>query len=354
MQSDIANPTASRRLPVLPLRDVVVFPHMVIPLFVGREKFGCGAGPAMGATSEILLVAQPRPDIDEPGAEDIYDDRHDGNDAAAAEAARRHGQGAGRGHQARAAARSAGVGLVRRPSHRGSGGAATAQRGSRDRSDRRAPSCRASSSTSSSTRRFRPKCLTSLSGIDDRRPPGRHDRRAPAAEARREAARARDRRRRRAAGAVLGAARRRDRHAAGREAHPRPRQAADGEEPARVLPQRADEGDPEGTRREARKRRTSWRSSSKKITAAGMPKEAEKKATRELKKLKLMSPMSAEATVVRNYIDSLRRRAVEEDDQGPPGPAATPRKCSTPTTTASRRSRSASSNTSRCSSAWTR
>src|SRR5579864_1837041 len=43
----------------------------------------------------------------------------------------------------------------------------------------------------------------------------------------------------------------------------------------------------------------------KRITAARMPKEAKKKADAELKKLKLMSPMSAEATVVRNYIDTL-------------------------------------------------
>src|SRR5690606_7089625 len=43
----------------------------------------------------------------------------------------------------------------------------------------------------------------------------------------------------------------------------------------------------------------------KKIIAAHMPKEAKKKADAEFKKLKLMSPMSAEATVVRNYIDTL-------------------------------------------------
>ena len=38
MESETSPPTEPRRLPVLPLRDVVVYPHMVIPLFVGREK----------------------------------------------------------------------------------------------------------------------------------------------------------------------------------------------------------------------------------------------------------------------------------------------------------------------------
>ncbi|HOX70801.1 MAG TPA: endopeptidase La [Dokdonella sp.] len=59
-------------LPILPLRDVVVYPHMVIPLFVGREKSVSALDAAMEADKQILLVAQRSPDVDEPGAEDLY------------------------------------------------------------------------------------------------------------------------------------------------------------------------------------------------------------------------------------------------------------------------------------------
>jgi ATP-dependent Lon protease len=91
----------------------------------------------------------------------------------------------------------------------------------------------------------------------------------------------------------------------------------------------------------------------KKIKLAKMSKEGLKKAEGELKKLKLMSPMSAEATVVRNYIDVLiacpgARRPRSSTTWPMPKP------CSTPTTTASRRSRTASLNISRCSNASTR
>jgi len=64
--------SASPPLPVLPLRDVVVYPHMVIPLFVGREKSMRALDLAMDAEKQILLVAQRSPDIDDPSAEDLY------------------------------------------------------------------------------------------------------------------------------------------------------------------------------------------------------------------------------------------------------------------------------------------
>ncbi len=60
-------------LPLLPLRDVVVFPHMVIPLFVGRPKSIKALEVAMEAGKSILLVAQKSAAKDEPSADDLYD-----------------------------------------------------------------------------------------------------------------------------------------------------------------------------------------------------------------------------------------------------------------------------------------
>jgi ATP-dependent Lon protease len=59
-------------IPVLPLRDVVVYPHMVIPLFVGREKSIVALDQAMRADKRILLVAQKQADVDDPKAADLY------------------------------------------------------------------------------------------------------------------------------------------------------------------------------------------------------------------------------------------------------------------------------------------
>ena len=61
-----------QRIPVLPLRDVVVYPHMVIPLFVGREKSILALDAAMRSDKRILLVAQKQADIDDPKLEDLH------------------------------------------------------------------------------------------------------------------------------------------------------------------------------------------------------------------------------------------------------------------------------------------
>ncbi len=59
-------------VPVLPLRDVVVYPHMVIPLFVGREKSIQALDVAMRSDKRIMLVAQKQADVDDPKGDDLY------------------------------------------------------------------------------------------------------------------------------------------------------------------------------------------------------------------------------------------------------------------------------------------
>ncbi|MEN8108024.1 MAG: endopeptidase La [Pseudomonadota bacterium] len=63
----------SSAIPVLPLRDVVVYPHMVIPLFVGREKSINALDTAMQEDKKILLVAQKNAEVDDPSVEDIHE-----------------------------------------------------------------------------------------------------------------------------------------------------------------------------------------------------------------------------------------------------------------------------------------
>jgi ATP-dependent Lon protease len=60
-------------LPLLPLRDIVVFPGMIVPLFVGRDKSVVALEKAMAADKEIFLVAQLDPAEDDPGKDDLYD-----------------------------------------------------------------------------------------------------------------------------------------------------------------------------------------------------------------------------------------------------------------------------------------
>ncbi len=67
-----AEPVKGEVLPVLPLRDIVVFPHMIVPLFVGREKSVRALEAVMKDDKQILLVAQKNATQDDPSAEDIY------------------------------------------------------------------------------------------------------------------------------------------------------------------------------------------------------------------------------------------------------------------------------------------
>jgi ATP-dependent Lon protease len=72
MAKNASLPDLLDALPVLPLRDVVVYPHMVIPLFVGRDKSMRALERAMEGERQILLVAQKSPDIDDPAKDDLH------------------------------------------------------------------------------------------------------------------------------------------------------------------------------------------------------------------------------------------------------------------------------------------
>ena len=68
-----AKRTQQRTLPVLPLRDVVVFPYMVMPLFVGRAKSISALDEAMNEGKQLLLVSQKQADLEEPTVNDVFD-----------------------------------------------------------------------------------------------------------------------------------------------------------------------------------------------------------------------------------------------------------------------------------------
>ena len=67
-----AKKTQQSTIPVLPLRDVVVFPYMVMPLFVGREKSINALNQAMNGNKQLLLVAQKQSDLDDPTVDDVF------------------------------------------------------------------------------------------------------------------------------------------------------------------------------------------------------------------------------------------------------------------------------------------
>ncbi len=70
--SSLVEQSDRQLIPVLPLRDVVVYPHMVIPLFVGRDKSIQALEAAMADNKKILLLAQTNAEVDEPDQKDLY------------------------------------------------------------------------------------------------------------------------------------------------------------------------------------------------------------------------------------------------------------------------------------------
>jgi ATP-dependent Lon protease len=69
----LSSPSPESALPVLPLRDIVVFPHMIVPLFVGREKSVRALENVMQDGKQILLVTQKSPSQDDPAAADLFE-----------------------------------------------------------------------------------------------------------------------------------------------------------------------------------------------------------------------------------------------------------------------------------------
>src|SRR6056297_817860 len=70
---DLPIETTRQPTPVLSLRDVVVYPHMVIPLFVGRERSVSALYEAMNVDKRILLITQKSPETEEPQPADLFE-----------------------------------------------------------------------------------------------------------------------------------------------------------------------------------------------------------------------------------------------------------------------------------------
>ncbi|MEL6311604.1 MAG: LON peptidase substrate-binding domain-containing protein, partial [Pseudomonadota bacterium] len=72
MSDTSQQPAVNGTYPVLPLRDIVVFPYMIVPLFVGREKSIAALEEVMRTDKHILLAAQKNAGDDDPETADIY------------------------------------------------------------------------------------------------------------------------------------------------------------------------------------------------------------------------------------------------------------------------------------------
>ncbi len=233
--------------PVLPLRDIVVFPYMIVPLFVGREKSIAALEEVMRSDKQILLVAQKNASDDEPSTDGIYAmgtlasvlqllKLPDGTVKVLVEGTRRA--------------------AIRRYTDNENYFEAEVERveetvGSEDEIEALARSVVSQfESYVKLNKKISPEVLGTASQIEDYSKladtiatPSRH-------QDRREAADPRGHFGLRAAGARLHADGERDLGAPGRAQDQKPRQAPDGEDAARVLSERADEGDSEGARRQ--------------------------------------------------------------------------------------------------------
>src|SRR4249920_2460902 len=293
-------PAEKITLPLLPLRDVVVFPHMVIPLFVGRPKSIKALEVAMEAGRQIMLVAQKAAGKDEPKPDDMFEvgcvssilqmlKLPDGTVKVLVEGVQRaitHGV-TDNGEHFTAVVVPIQSGAESRPEVEALRRAVTQQFDQYVKLNKKIP----------------PEILTSIAGIDD---PGRlADTIAAHLPLKLEA--------KQSVLDLFEVAKRlekllellehevdilqvekRIRGRVKRQMEKSQREYYLNEQ-VKAIQKELGDGE-EGADLEELE---------KKIAAAKMSKEARKKAESELKKLKLMSPMSAEATVVRNFIDTL-------------------------------------------------
>ena len=329
-------------LPIVPLRDVVVFPHMMMPFVIGRPSSTRALEHALGKDKRIFLAAQ-HDAADRRAAAQRH--LHDGlrrQHRPEPEAARRQHQGAGRGHRARPRRRVEGrQGLLpRRRQSRAEAEGSRRRRGSDD--DQGGVAVRAVREAVEQPALRRHDCRRPRGRS---RQAGRHHLGAPRRRRGREAEPARDHLPDRTAQPDHRPARGGGRQAPGGSQDPVARQEADGEGAEGVLPQREDEGDPEGTGPQGREGQRDRGA------------EEEDRTVEDARGGRGEGHPGAEAAGVdaadvggSDRLAQLSRladrRPVAEEDQGEPGSRSAPRRSSTRTTTGWRRSRTASSSSS--------
>ena len=291
----------SSGVPVLPLRDVVVYPHMVIPLFVGRERSIVALNKAMDAGKRILLVAQKAADLDDPQPNDLYEvgtlatilqllKLPDGTVKVLVEGGERA--------------------LIDRFNVEDHFSAEITPLADEDRHDEREIDVLVRSIISQFeqyvklNKKVPPEVLTSLSGIDE---PGRLADTVAAHMALKLSEKQRvleiqdiKARLEQVLGIIEGEIdvlqiEKRIRGRVKQQMEKSQREYYLNEQMKAIQKELGEMEDAPNELADLEQ----------KIEKAGMPKEAKEKAVSELNKLKLMSPMSAEATVVRNYVDWL-------------------------------------------------
>jgi ATP-dependent Lon protease len=348
MSSALDLPSERLELPLLPLRDVVVFPHMVIPLFVGRPKSIKALETAMEAGKNILLVAQKSAAKDEPGAEDMYEigcianilqmlKLPDGTVKVLVEGSQRARIERISDQRALFTAMVVPVPASERTTHEVEAmrRAIIAQFDQYVKLNKKIP----------------PEILTSLAGIEEAgrladtiaaHLPLKLEQKQEIIEIFDVGARLEKLLSQLETELDILQVEKRIRGRVKRQMEKSQREYYLNEQ-VKAIQKELGEGE-EGADLDEME---------KKVKAAGMSKEALAKAQSELKKLRLMSPMSAEATVVRNYIETLIGLPWKKKTPHQQGPLGRREGAREGPLRPGARSRNASSNISPCSSAWT-